>query len=32
MSDFMMAGITAGLCALTWGLIVLCDQLQGGGR
>jgi hypothetical protein len=32
MSDFVMLGIAAGLCALTWGLIVLCDQLQGGGR
>ena len=25
----LMIGIAAGLCALTWGLIVLCDQLQG---
>jgi hypothetical protein len=32
MSDFVMLGMTAGLFALTWGLIVLCDRLQGGGR
>ena len=32
MSDFVVIGMTAGLCMLTWGLIVLCDRLQGGGR
>jgi hypothetical protein len=32
MSDFVMIGLTAGLCLLTWGLIAMCERLQGGGR
>lgn len=31
MSDFLVLGMIAGLCVLTWGLIVLCEQLQGVG-
>lgn len=32
MSDFVVIGLTAVLCSLTWGLIALCGRLQGGGR
>lgn len=32
MSDLVVFSMTAGLCVSTWGLIVLCDRLQGGGR
>lgn len=31
MSDFMVIGLVAGLCVLTWGLIAVCERLQGGG-
>ena len=32
MNDFVVIGLTAGLCVLTWSLIALCERLQGGGR
>ena len=32
MSDFVVIGMTTGLCVLTWGLIAMCERLQGGGR
>lgn len=32
MSDFDMIGLTGVLCVLTWGLISLCEGLQGGER
>lgn len=32
MSDFVVIGMTAGLCVLTWDLIAMCERLQGGGR
>ena len=32
MSDFVVIGMTVGLCVLTWGLIAMCERLQGGGR
>ena len=32
MSDFVVIGMIAGLCVLTWGLIAMCERLQGGGR
>lgn len=32
MNDFVAGGLLAVLCALTWGLIVLCDRLKGDQR
>lgn len=32
MSDLFVIGMTVGLCVLTWGLIAICDLLQGGRR
>ena len=30
MSDLMIVALIVGLSALTWGLLRLCDRLQGG--
>lgn len=30
MSDFVVIGMTAGLCVLTWGLIAMCERAARG--
>ena len=30
MSDLVMIGMIAGLSLLSWGLLILCERLQGG--
>jgi hypothetical protein len=30
MSDVAIVGMIVGLSVLTWGLLILCDRLQGG--
>ena len=30
MSDMMIVGMIVGLSVLSWGLLILCDRLQGG--
>jgi len=32
MSDIFILALVAGFGAATWGLVVLCDRLMGGGQ